>query len=70
MAEQRGFVLRDTYFRRVFIPIVLALLIFASIIVIVRSTPGGTPNWETYGSVFGAKQLGGAWKKLAGATRR
>jgi hypothetical protein len=63
--QRRGFVLKDTYFRRVFVPLVLAILIFASIAVIVTSSPDGASDWSTYSTVFGGKQLGGALKRLA-----
>lgn len=54
--------IKDVYFRRFMIPIVIAILVFAAIAVIIASIPGTSPNWETYSSVFGAQ--------VAGALRR
>ena len=53
--------IKDVYFRRFLVPIIIAALIFAGVFVIISSTPGAKPEWDTYGSVFGA-QVAGAFK--------
>ena len=55
--------IKDVYFRRFLVPIVIALLILAGVACIVADSPGAKPEWETYGTVFGA-QVAGALKKL------
>jgi hypothetical protein len=55
--------INDVYFRRFFVPVVVTVLIFAAVACIITNVPGVKPQWETYGSVFGA-QLGGALKSL------
>ena len=55
--------IKDVYFRRFLVPIVIALLILAGIACIIADTPGTKPEWETYGTVFGA-QVAGALKKI------
>lgn len=55
--------INDVYYRRFFVPVVVAVIILAAIACIIGNVPGVKPQWETYGSVFGA-QLGGALKSL------
>ena len=55
--------INDVYYRRFFVPVVIAVIVFAAIGCIIANVPGVKPQWETYGSVFGA-QLGGALKSL------
>jgi hypothetical protein len=59
-------VIKDVYFRRFFVPLVIAILIIAGIGCIIADTPGAKPEWETYGTVFGAQVAGalGSLKKL------
>ena len=40
-----GTEIRDVYFRRAFIPIVLTILIFSTILVIVGTSPGKSVDW-------------------------
>lgn len=54
---------KDVYFRRFFVPVVIAILILAGIYCIVTDQPGVAPEWNTSNSVFGA-QVAGALKKL------
>ena len=55
--------IKDTYFRRFLVPLVIALLIIAGIACIVADSPGAKPDFESYGTVFGA-QVAGALKKI------
>ena len=55
--------IKDTYFRRFLVPLVIALLIIAGIACIVADSPGAKPDFESYGTVFGA-QVAGAFKKI------
>jgi len=54
--------IKDTYFRRFFVPIVIALLILAGIACIIADSPGTKATMNTYGTVFGA-QIAGALKR-------
>lgn len=47
--------LNDEYYRRLFIPIVITILIFCGIFVIIATPPGSPVKWDTYTSVFGAQ---------------
>ena len=51
--------IKDVYFRRFLVPLVIALLIIAGVICIITDTPGSKPEMESYASVFGA-QIAGA----------
>lgn len=64
--QDRPAEIKDVYFRRFLVPVIIATLIFAAVLVIINSTPGAKPEWETYGSVFGAglAQAAGALKRL------
>jgi hypothetical protein len=55
--------IKDTYCRRFLVPLVIALLVIAGIACIVADSPGAKPDFETYGTVFGA-QVAGALKKI------
>ena len=55
--------IKDVYFRRFLVPIVIAILILAAIICVVTDVPGTAANWNTGSTVFGA-QVAGALKKL------
>jgi len=56
--------IRDTYFRRVFVPIVLAILVLAGIAVILYATPG--TETEMIGGAAGnlVNMMGGALRRL------
>ena len=56
--------IKDVYFRRFLIPIVITILVFCLIAVII-GTPAGTPvRWDTFSTAMGGiqKQLGGAFR--------
>lgn len=53
--------IKDVYFRRFLIPIVICILIFCMVFVIISSSPVEDINWPTYNSVYGA--AGGAIRK-------
>lgn len=55
--------IKDVYFRRFLVPIVIALLILAGAACIIADSPGAKPEFNTYSSVFGV-QVAGALKKL------
>lgn len=57
--------LKDTYFRRAFIPIILTLCVFATIFVVIATSASKTADWET--SPFA--MLGGAMRALRKAAR-
>ena len=61
-------VIKDVYFRRFFVPLVIALLIIAGAACIISDSPGTLPNWETSNTVFGA-QVAGALKKIVKGRR-
>jgi hypothetical protein len=50
--------IKDVYFRRFLVPIVIAILILAGIVCIISDTPGEKAEWNTFGSVFGAQVAG------------
>lgn len=45
--------IKDTYFRRFLVPIIISLLIFAAIAVVIATPSGTKVNWETFSSVLG-----------------
>lgn len=55
--------IKDVYFRRFLVPLVITLLILAGAACIIADIPGSKVDFESYGTVFGS-QLGGALKKL------
>jgi hypothetical protein len=55
--------IKDVYFRRFLVPIVISILILAAVVCVVTDTPGTAASWNASATVFGA-QLGGALKKL------
>jgi len=56
--------IKDVYFRRFFVPIVVSILIFALIAVLIATPPGTEVNWDTFATALGSvpKQIAGAWK--------
>jgi hypothetical protein len=52
--------IKDTYFRRFLVPIVIAILVFCLIAVIITTPPGAPVVWETFATAMGGlpKQLG------------
>jgi hypothetical protein len=81
--EEDSVEIKDVYFRRFFVPLVIALLIIAGAACIIADSPGSPANWETGNTVFGAQVAGawpagalsagawpaGAWKKLVKGRR-
>ena len=55
--------IKDVYFRRFLVPLVITLLILAGAACIIADVPGTKVEFDSYGTVFGA-QLGGAFKKF------
>lgn len=45
--------IKDTYFRRFLVPIIISLLIFAAIAVVIATPSGTKVNWESFSSVLG-----------------
>jgi hypothetical protein len=57
MEEDTTYVpLNDVYYRRLFIPIMIAMLLFLGCFAIIRGSPGATWNM--------AQQFGGSWRKM------
>lgn len=58
--------IKDVYFRRFLVPLVITLLILAGAACIIADVPGSKVDLNSYGTVFGEQvsQLGGAFKKL------
>lgn len=55
--------IQDTYFRRVFVPIILAILVLAGIAVILYATPGAN-EMVGGGGGFVTNMVGGALRRL------
>ena len=58
--------IKDVYFRRFLVPIIITVLILAGAACIITDAPGSKVDLNTYSTVFGDQvaQLGGAFKKL------
>lgn len=58
--------LRDTYFRRLFVPVVISILALCLVATIVVMSPGIPVKWETSSTVLGSaiKPLAGGFRKL------
>ena len=61
--------IKDVYFRRAFIPIVVTILILMGIFVIIVAVPDTALEWETYSTVA-EKMIGGAVRRIRGAVRQ
>lgn len=60
-----GSEVKDVYFRRFLIPIIISILVFALIAVILTTPPGTPVEWNTFSSVMGGtKQLGGSLRRM------
>jgi hypothetical protein len=60
-----GSEVKDVYFRRFLVPIIISILVFALIAVILTTPPGTPVEWNTFSSVMGStKQLGGALRRM------
>ena len=51
---QREAELSDVYFRRLFIPIILTILVLCGAAVIIATPPGTAVKWDSFNTVFGA----------------
>jgi hypothetical protein len=56
--------IKDVYFRRFLVPIVIAILILAGAACIIADSPGAKPEFNSSSTVFGV-QVAGALKKLS-----
>jgi hypothetical protein len=54
--------IKDVYFRRFLVPIIICILIFFMVYVIISSSPTGDVDWATFNSVYGA--VGGGIRKV------
>jgi len=45
--------IKDIYFRRFFVPLIISLLILCGIVVIVSTPPGTGIKWDTFATAFG-----------------
>lgn len=52
-------VLHDTYFRRLFIPILITILVLSTIVVIIAVPPGTPLAWPTFPIATQKNMLGG-----------
>lgn len=57
---------KDVYFRRFLVPIIISVLVFCLVAVIITTPPGTPVQWNTFSSAMGGiqKQLGGALRAL------
>lgn len=61
-------VISDTYFRRLFVPIVVTILILCGLAVLVLTPPGTEVKWDVFNTAYGslmstpARMLGGLRK--------
>jgi len=55
--------IKDTYYRRFFVPLIITTLILIGIVCIITHVPGTAPRWNTSWSVYTA--AGGALTKIA-----
>lgn len=46
--------LKDIYFRRFVVPIVITVLLLCGIAVIIATPPGTSVKWDTFNTVFGS----------------
>ena len=51
--------IKDTYFRRFIMPIIISLLVLCGAFVIVITPPGTPAKWDSFGTAFG-KAVGGS----------
>jgi hypothetical protein len=63
--ESTGSEVKDVYFRRFLVPIIISLLVFCLVAVIITTPPGTQVQWNTFSSAMGGipKQLGGALRR-------
>ena len=46
-------VIKDVYFRRFFVPLIVSILILCGILVIISTPPGTGINWQGFATAFG-----------------
>lgn len=46
-------VIKDVYFRRFFVPLIVSILILCGILVIISTPPGTGIKWEGFANAFG-----------------
>jgi hypothetical protein len=52
--------IKDTYFRRFIVPIVISVVVLLGIVVIIITPPGTPPQWDTFAKALTrSAQLGG-----------
>jgi len=58
--------IKDVYFRRFFVPVIITLLVLAGIAVILGTPPGTPVNWSTFGTAMGdgVNTLMGGFRRL------
>lgn len=66
MEASKDVEIKDVYFRRFFVPVVIAILLLAGVFCILYNVPGVKPEWDTYSSVYGGQLL----NQVAGGLRR
>jgi hypothetical protein len=56
--------IKDTYFRRLFVPIVISILMLCGAAVVIFVSPGTQVKWETSATALGVVKKGGFLKAL------
>jgi hypothetical protein len=51
--QQRDPVIKDVFFTRFFVPLIVSILILCGIAVIVSTPPGTGVKWDTFATAFG-----------------
>ena len=51
--------IQDTYFRRLFVPIVVSILLLCGVAAVIVVPPGTNVDWPTSASALGAVKKGG-----------
>lgn len=60
-------VIKDVFFRRFFVPLVVSVLILCGIVTVISTPPGTGVKWDTFATAFGdvgktAAKVGGRWR--------
>ena len=56
--------LKDTYFRRFFVPLIITLLVLCGVAVLLATPPGAPVRWDTFASAT-PRRMGGALLRKA-----
>jgi len=51
--HHRDPVIKDVYFRRFFVPLIVSILILCGIVAIISTPPGTGIKWDTFATAFG-----------------